>query len=372
MPEAPADGMQFPINLNEWDLPPNAWFIQTIKASANGNGPFGVPTGTWVNFCQELEIPEIQNNSLVMNNSLDDPTRCFYDRFFLFVTYNSGTGCDAIPYDINTPLGNVRFDNLSLTPIDGINRQVHAGPFCLGSPINLIPPNVFYGVGIPTDGVWSGANVTQAGGGYIFSPVNPGQHILYYRNAPGAACRFDFTVLVNVKEQPSAFAGTDKSICLSYGKQLLQGTPSGGIWSGNGVLFENNQYYFDPLAPNVTLGNGGNSLTYSLAGGAGSCPSQDEVWYSVFGAQGEIGPNKDICLGESATVKFSGISSPDAIFNWAVNGSSPLQYTVNPPFSQLDPAPYQEYTITPGSVGPLYITLNVTDPNARQVFRVAQ
>lgn len=144
-----------------------------------------------------------------------------------------------------------------------------AGPFCnTDAPVQLqvAPPN----------GIWSGPGVSPSG---LFSPANvPFNNtvqLLYVFDVGDPTCAVQGTVDILVQGD-SVNAGPDISICQNGGIITLPATPSGGIWSGNGVTPGG---IFDP----VLAGTGSHVLTYSFNNLNTGCVNADMLTLTVLG-----------------------------------------------------------------------------------------
>lgn len=87
-------------------------------------------------------------------------------------------------------------------------------------------------------------------------------------------CTFIDSVAVNVHPLVNMDAGNDEIICINQGIQSLGGTPSGGVWTGTGVVGGNS---FDP----VVSGLGTYTLTYTYTD-PNACIYIDSLIYQVI------------------------------------------------------------------------------------------
>ena len=114
--------------------------------------------------------------------------------------------------------------------------------------------------GTPSGGVWSGtpSNIITSSG--VFSPQNSGEgsFTVTYTVTSNACTDSDQTVIL-VSAAATVSAGTDVSICTNGNPLQLNGIPSGGTWSGNGV---SSTGIFTPSASLIGLQN----ITYTVAG----------------------------------------------------------------------------------------------------------
>ncbi|WP_062542903.1 DUF7948 domain-containing protein [Rufibacter tibetensis] len=95
-------------------------------------------------------------------------------------------------------------------------------------------------------------------------PIPPGANFFSTTNNSGncnnAAFKFDFA------EELRADAGPDLEICAEAPGIQLRGTPTGGVWTGEGVTLVNGAYRFTPTLALLGL----RTLTYTVTG-TGSC-----------------------------------------------------------------------------------------------------
>jgi hypothetical protein len=108
-------------------------------------------------------------------------------------------------------------------------------------------------------------------------------------------------------------AGVDQSLCLGSSPILLNGFPSGGIWSGNSLV--NSEGVFSPN----TVGS--YSLVYSI--GAGSCLVSDELNIQVIALPSVEFTLEDtlFCSSDAAITLTSGTPTGGVYFGSGVNGN---------------------------------------------------
>ncbi len=158
-------------------------------------------------------------------------------------------------------------------------------------------------VGTPPGGVWSGhPNLTPGG---IFNPnaAGNGTYKVYYTVTSGICSKKD-SALITVTNGDTARAGADLNICQQSGTMQLNGTPSGGIWSGS------------PLVTGTGIFNTNTPGTYTLIYviGSGSCISRDTVIITVNNGitNNVISANQALCFG----------AQPAQITGQSVNGGN--------------------------------------------------
>ena len=122
----------------------------------------------------------------------------------------------------------------------------------------------------PSGGTWSGKGVV----GDSFNPAQAGagDHTIIYSYTASNFCAENDTKRITVTNEPTVNAGTDQSTCLNDGLLTLQGSPSGGVWSGSGV----NGLNFDPQLSGI----GVYQLTYTIT--SGECIGKDTKLITVL------------------------------------------------------------------------------------------
>jgi hypothetical protein len=111
--------------------------------------------------------------------------------------------------------------------------------------------------GSPSGGTWSGTGVT----GNSFDP-SVGTQTLTYSYTDGNGCTASCSTTITVHPLPVVTCGSYGPVCTDAADITLGGTPSGGTWSGIGVIGNS----FDPSA-------GTQTVTYSYTDGNGCSAS---------------------------------------------------------------------------------------------------
>ncbi|MDF3028749.1 MAG: hypothetical protein K0S23_3056 [Fluviicola sp.] len=176
----------------------------------------------------------------------------------------NGTGTFPLVYSFTNGNGCTNTDTLIVTVVDP--TAASAGPdstTCFGSPAIVLS-------GTPSGGAWTGTNITAAG---VFTPNTVGTHSLVYTFGTGTCLSRD-TMLMTVNPLPIVDAGTNFALCIDAGIQTLNGTPSGGTWSGTGITNPTGEF-----TPSVA-GAGNKTLTYSFTNGNG-CTASDNLVITV-------------------------------------------------------------------------------------------
>jgi trimeric autotransporter adhesin len=160
------------------------------------------------------------------------------------------------------------------------------GPFCQSDPSVVL-------IGSPSGGTYSGIGVTDN----TFSPSFGTQTITYsYTDLNG--CTNSSTTEIIVTPMPDVQAGSYSPVCINADNILLNGTPSGGVFSGIGV--DGNM--FEPSAGTQTI-----TYTYTDANG---CAAIANTIITVNNLPNvSAGVNQTICIGATVTLSGSGATS---------------------------------------------------------------
>ena len=113
--------------------------------------------------------------------------------------------------------------------------------------------------GTPAGGTFSGTGVT----GNSFNPTTAGvgTKTITYSYTNGSGCTNSATTTIVVNAQPTVSAGSYGPACVDAGAITLNGSPSGGTFSGVGVTGNS----FNPS----TAGIGTTTVTYNYSNGSG-------------------------------------------------------------------------------------------------------
>tara|TARA_B100000989_G_C19531714_1_gene470381 strand:+ start:2920 stop:6993 length:4074 start_codon:yes stop_codon:yes gene_type:complete len=137
------------------------------------------------------------------------------------------------------------FDSLEL-----FVKEISAGSDTIICPYQ----NPFNLVGSPSGGVWSGNYITNTSNGTFDPSSANGLNSVVYENN---SCTDTITInIINTDILISSY-----EICKNEGLQNLGNIPVnvlGGIWTGSGVINQNNKYFFDP----IIAGKGSHYLKY--------------------------------------------------------------------------------------------------------------
>ncbi|NPD83605.1 PKD domain-containing protein, partial [Lentimicrobium sp. L6] len=152
--------------------------------------------------------------------------------------------------------------------------------------------------GIPSGGVYSGPGVTESGGNYYFNPslfaVNS-IHEISYTVSGDNGCIDTETSDITVTGLPIVTFSTNNNVfCVNEGhKMLYGGSPSGGYYSGPGVI--SNGTMFDPNSPET--GPGTYYLEYHYTDGAGCENSSIEDFTVAAMPEVTFGEIPLVCAG---------------------------------------------------------------------------
>ncbi|MDW3648635.1 MAG: HYR domain-containing protein [Bacteroidia bacterium] len=177
------------------------------------------------------------------------------------------------------------------------------------------------GGGSPTGGIYSGTGVTDDANGltYTFDPgiAGLGTHTLTYTYTDGNGCTSAANDDIEVFDIPLVSFTAPADLCEQAPFQfgLGGGTPTGGTYSGPGVIDDANglTYTFDP----ITAGVGIHTITYTYADANGCSTTADD----------------DVEIFALPTVSFSPVSGycVDAAVQTGLGGGSPAGGTYSGP-----------------------------------------
>lgn len=194
---------------------------------------------------------------------------------------NTGVGVHTITYTFTDGNGctNAASDDVGVFPLPNVTFTALAD-LCLNDGLQT-----GLGGGSPAGGTYSGAGVTDNGGTYSFDPADAGQgtHILTYEYTDANGCTNTATDDVEVFFLPNVTFTAPADLCINAGVQagLGGGTPIGGVYSGDGVVDDNNgmTYSFDP----VVAGVGTTTITYEYTDQGTGCTNSASDDIEVFG-----------------------------------------------------------------------------------------
>lgn len=182
--------------------------------------------------------------------------------------------------------------------------------------------------GTPSGGIWSGVGVNQSG---VFNPGGlSGNYTLTYSVTQNGCTGTDQTIVNVNTAAANVQAGADFSVCENGNPVQINGTPAGGVWSGQGISAAG---IFTPSSQ--WLGN--QTLTYTYTNGA--CTGSDVLVAQVKSLPNvNAGPDRSVCAS-GGIVSFSaspqggswsgtGITSNGSFNPNGLTGSVVLTYSV--------------------------------------------
>ncbi|MEL6865253.1 MAG: T9SS type A sorting domain-containing protein [Bacteroidota bacterium] len=184
----------------------------------------------------------------------------------------------------------------------------------------------------PLGGTMSGPGVFNNGGLWRFnaSVAGPGVHTITYTLEDELGCVGSSTaqVAVDAEIQTVSFSH-DSNICQENGNLLLEGNPSGGSWSGTGVILLSGSWYFNPSGL-----TGEQILTYTVSSPNGVCTTTQNT--SIF-VDDPVSfsptiPWPEVCINE--TVEF--IANPTNSYSHNLSISWDFGSTASPNSANSD------------------------------------
>jgi gliding motility-associated-like protein len=180
-----------------------------------------------------------------------------------------------------------------------------AGPFCINDTNVSLNAN-------PAGGTWNGNGITDVNIG-TFDPAiaGVGNHVITYTVGTGS-CIVTEQITITVNPLPD-IAITAVSVQCENGNTItLEALPSGGLWSGNGIVNASNGI-FDPSVAGI----GTHTIVYQVTE---LCTAQESITITVVSAPAiTISGIKESCTGAldgSLTTSVSGGTTPfDYIWN---------------------------------------------------------
>jgi PKD repeat protein len=157
-------------------------------------------------------------------------------------------------------------------------------------------PIPFTLTGTPTGGTWSGQNTTTAG---VFTPNGTGTFQVIYTYTNANNCTAKDTAIITVTNPTTPNAGADQTVCQNSATVQLNGTPTGGAWSGTNVTTAG---VFMPSQAGTF------NLVYTY--GASTCLKRDTMVMTVNPLPNlSVTSPAPICIGNSATLTANGANT---------------------------------------------------------------
>jgi len=230
-----------------------------------------------------------------MSSSIFDPAIAGAGSHIIVYQYTSFDGCTG------SSSQNVNVNPLPTLSITGLNAA-----YCID--VSDAPLT-----GTPAGGVFSGNGIS----GNSFYPfiADTGIHNITYTYTAGTGCINSISQTVEVTPMPVAsFTGLSASICVSAEPDTLTGTPTGGIFSGNGISGN----AFDPSIAGVGIHN----VQYLYSDGNGCTDSTSQsVIVLALPAITFSGLDIEYC-GNASIVSLVGFPVGGLFSGQGVSGSS--------------------------------------------------
>ncbi|MGB8715990.1 MAG: hypothetical protein WCD66_06465, partial [Rhodanobacteraceae bacterium] len=236
--------------------------IGGTPAASGGTGPY---TYSWT--------PTVGlNNTSIANPTAKPDTTTMYT---LLVTDMKGCTDDSLMKVVVHPLPDVTIDPVSAMCVNASPMMLHAG-----SP----------------GGTWSGDGITDGTLG-MFDPsvAGAGMHKVKYTNMTSFGCTATDSTMIQVNPLPTPQITGDLNHCIEEGVFTLTATPTGGTWSGSGII-DANAGTFDP----VTAGLGSHAIVYAYADSIG-CTGYDTAMITISEApRVSVNPAGPYCQSDAA------------------------------------------------------------------------
>ncbi|MFN6380175.1 MAG: gliding motility-associated C-terminal domain-containing protein [Flavobacteriales bacterium] len=228
----------------------------------------------------------------------------------------AGIGTSVVTYEVPNSCSTPVTVSIEVTEfVDATITDVN--PICVTSePIQLVAAT--------PGGVWSGTGVNSLG---LFTPSIVGAGNAQITYSINDVCTGQDQVTIQIVPLPDIVFNTPAQICIDAPTVLLNATPIGGLWTGNGVVFAG----FTP----ADAGVGPHTLTYTVVG---VCTASEEVSINVNPLPTVVASaDQAICAGATTTISASGAAS----YLWSPGGSSPTNA-----FNNVTPSNTTTYTVT--------------------------
>jgi|GEM_PF-1067429 len=240
-----------------------------------------------------------------------------------FIPSNAGLGTHNIIYTYTSASGCTNTDTATLTVIQPSAISFPSVPqYCISDPIDTLD------FALPIGGTYSGPQVTN--GQFNPATAGVGNHQVTYTFVDSNGCTAVSSANIVVHALPGVYMNSITPLCYDASPlALTQGTPSGGNYSGPGVLN-------DTLFPNLS-GPGTHPITYVYTN-ANGCTDSTTINVTVLGPPNLSYPSLDtVCLNSgnfpitSASPSGGSYSGPgvtNGIFNplSAGLGTHTIQY----------------------------------------------
>ncbi len=244
-----------------------------------------------------------------------------------FKTSLSGSGNFPITYTFTNTKGckNKAIDTLFVHALPVVNFTLPSNNFC------LVDTTINLSGGLPTGGIYTGTGVVS--NQFKTSISGSGNFPIKYTVTNAKGCKNNATDTMKVKSLPTVgFVLSVKNICQKDTTVILNtGTPSGGVYSGNGV--SGNEF------KSQVSGIGNHPITYKFTA-ANSCSNQarDTMHINALPNVALVLGTKLVCQTDT-TILLSGGTPTGGMYNGtgvtgnqfkpllANQGKNPIQYT---------------------------------------------
>ncbi|WP_415374175.1 T9SS type A sorting domain-containing protein [Patiriisocius sp. Uisw_017] len=190
--------------------------------------------------------------------------------------------------------------------------------------------------GSPAGGLYSGPGVTDTGDGinYSFNPVaaGVGTHTITYNFTDGNGCSGSANDNVVVFGLPAVTFAALGDLCLNAGNQtgLTGGSPSGGVYSGPGVVDDGNgiTYSFNPAFSGV----GTHTITYNFTDGNGCSGSANDNVVVFAVPTVTFTALADLCLDAGTQTGLTGGSPTGGVYSGpgVTDAGNGINYSFDP------------------------------------------
>lgn len=267
------------------------WFINdtipigtgdSIEYSFTQKGGYKI-TGA-IDSCHNIQLHDTLNINKISNleiSNLTDQSICAYQTLSLSPTVSGGVGTLTYTWKMDTIITadslnarktNLRFPNrigfyqitlevkdigsgcvvsksINVLVKESVIREVDRGvTHCIGQMAPVVQQLKL----VNGDGSWTGNGVSN--NTFSSKGLSSGTYLLEYSLEDSLSCLED-TAIFTLRDRPTVSAGGTIGACLGASPISLSGSPSGGIWSGKGVV---NSHEFDPQI----AGKGTHQLVY--------------------------------------------------------------------------------------------------------------
>lgn len=294
--------------------------FNTIKYSyTNSNGCSG---------SDSLTVKVNAAPTVTITSSLN-PTYCNSASSVSLTASPSGgvfTGSGVVADSFNPSTANLGANHIiySYSDANGCLGKDTVGVMVFAQPNVIITSNISAGLcknspsvnlsGYPSGGIFSGPGIS----GQSFSPsnANTGLNQIVYNFTDANSCSNSDTINILVNNIPIVNFGSQSDICLNANSAVLSNaSPTGGIFSGNGV---NSAGIFYP----AVAGIGSHNLVYSFTDGNGCTDTAQATIRVISVPTATFTVNSTVCISNSTSINYTGTSGSSAIYTWNFDNAS--------------------------------------------------